>query len=145
MLNAATTELSAPPPQTSYVTATYTSSPATLTLTGDGNASGLTINKQGSRVTITAGTNTKVNNASSVFFYTSSAFTLKGDMGAGNDQVSLIALQLSTLDLKLGDGNDSASLSYCNVTTCKVDGGTGTDSFVSTTSTIGSNQNTNIP
>jgi len=146
MLTAADAELSGGGgPLPSAMTASYSTSTKTLTITGDANAGALTISKSGSKVTLSAGANTTINGTSKVTYTISSAFTLKGDLQAGDDQISMMSLSLTTLDLKLGAGNDKVTLSYCTVTTCKVDGGDGTDTFVSTTSTIKSNQNTNIP
>jgi hypothetical protein len=148
MLTAANTELSGGGGgggSKSAITASYSASTKTLTVTGDANAGALTISRSGSKITLSAGANTTINGVTKVTITISGSFTLKGDLGAGNDQLSLNSLSLTLLDMKLGDGNDSAYLNYDYVTTCKVDGGAGTDKFISTTSTIVSNQNTNIP
>jgi photosystem II stability/assembly factor-like uncharacterized protein len=128
------------------VTATYNSGTKTLTLTGDGLANSFNVTKQGSKLTLSGGNGTKINNLSTVKFTIGTApINITGNLGAGNDSVSINSVPIATIDLNLGDGNDTLVLNYCTVATSQVDGGAGTDSFVKTTSTVTTNLNTNIP
>lgn len=133
-----------PPPPPSSVTASFAA--GVLTLTGDNNASNLTITRRGSKAVIQCGTGTSVNGKSSVQFNVgSSPVVITGNLLGGNDHTTLVLMRVSTLSLNLGDGNDKLILNYCTVGNSQVNGGPGTDTFISTTSSITTLANTNIP
>lgn len=148
MLNLATKDLiPQAPTNPNAVTASYNSGTKTLTLSApDNKANAITLTKQGSKLTITGGSGTKINGASTVSFMIGSApINVTGDMMGGGDTVSIVSLKINLIDLKLGDGNDKLVMNYCNVTTSKVDGGTGTDTLITTTSTIATKMDVGFP
>ncbi|GIX03126.1 MAG: hypothetical protein KatS3mg113_0132 [Planctomycetaceae bacterium] len=134
-----------PPADPSNITASYHAGSKTLTISGDAAGSGLTITRQGNRVTLSGGTYTRINGRSSVSFNIVGSFNLVGNLQAGDDNLSLIALQLNSLQLNLGDGNDQLVLNYCTIVSSQCDGGAGTDTLISTTSRITNNLNTGFP
>jgi subtilisin family serine protease len=133
-----------PPPPPSKMTATFAA--GTLTLTGDDNNGSLTITRRGTNAVIQCGSTTTVNGKSSVQFKVGSApIVITGDLKAGNDTLSLVQMNVSTLSTKLGAGNDKVVLNYTTVQMSQVDGGAGTDTFSTTTSKITTTANINIP
>jgi hypothetical protein len=148
MINSANKDLIPQAPTTSNaVTASYNSITKTLTLSAPDNlANSITLTRQGSKLVITAGSGTKVNNSNTVTFTIGTApIKVTGDMAGGNDTVNLLSMSISLIDLNLGDGNDKIVMSYCTVATSSVDGGTGTDSIVTSTSKITTNTNVGFP
>jgi len=130
------------------VTASYNSGTKTLTLTGDNKDNFLSISRQGSKIVLSGGNGTKINNAATVSYNIGSntAVNITGNLNDGNDTISLLSLKINLINLQLGAGNDKMVMNYCKVTTSAVNGGAGTaDSFVATTSTIGTNSNTGFP
>jgi hypothetical protein len=133
-----------PPPPPSAMTATFAA--GTLTLLGDENNGNLTISRRGNKATIQCGKGSTVNGKSSLQFTVGyGPIVITGDLKGGNDTLSLLQMNVSTLSPKLGSGNDKLILNYTTVQSSQVDGGPGTDTFTSTTSKITSNLNTNIP
>lgn len=144
-----------PPAGDSIVTVAYSVGSRTLTLTGDDQASGLTISKRGNNLVVQAGARTKLKEPGAKVTATrtsmtfsnvgSAAVNITGDLKGGSDVVSFLSLKGALFDLNLGAGADRATLNLCTVATLKLNGGEGTDALVTTTSRISQNQVTGFP
>lgn len=137
------------------VSVNFDSDSHTLTLTGDANPNSLTISRSGSQLQLKTSGGTLLSlsiNSETVSDMTTSAtipnvsgsVIVQGDLSDGNDSVTLVGLQVSTLVLDLGDGNDAVNLTYCTVQTSEVDGGSGTNVLTLTGSKVTNKHNTNV-
>ncbi len=153
MITAAKTELdnaTPPPPTPSLVTVTWNAGTKTVMLTGDTEANSISVSKSGSTVRIAGGAGTKikynnVTSTSATIANVSGKIAVTGDLSGGNDTLSCVSLEVSTMNPKLGAGNDNVVLNYCNVDVLALDGGTGVDTFTATTSNIAVNNSVNYP
>jgi hypothetical protein len=139
-----------PPPAGGLVLVAWNAASRTLTITGDAKNNVLTATWRSDRITVQGSQDTRIqvgtSQTTSVTFNTgTAAININGDLKDGNDFLTIVSVPITTLSPRLGNGNDKLSLSYCTVKTAKADGGAGTDTFVSTASTISSNQNVSFP
>ena len=147
------TDLTTTPVTPSKVTPTLSGS--TLTLTGDKNASSLSITVRARKLMVQSAGGTKllVPSPSGPKEVTSVQFTLPaggvinvaGDLGAGADMLAITSVKINTINIKLGEGADKVVMNYCTVATSAIDGGSGTDSVVATTSKVTTNSNVSVP
>jgi hypothetical protein len=121
------------------VTASYKASTNTLTLIGDAKPNTVTVtrNTMTGVVTVSSSNGTKVNNsAGNLTFTPVGQIAINAVLGDGDDSLSLINLNTSTVDIKLGNGLDSASFRFCTVDKLVLDGGPGIDTYTTFGSTI---------
>lgn len=134
----------------------YNSGANTLTLSGDAGANALTISKSGNGVTLASGDGSHVAltvdgaaqdqpAASKTISNVQGSLSIQGDLGAGDDSLSLIGLSINLLDVKLSAGSDKVYLSYCHVGKSAIDGGDGNDIVVAKFGAISKQQDVNIP
>lgn len=153
MLTAARTEIdnnTPTPPVPSVVNIAWNLLTKTLTITGDVNANSVSITRSGTFLRISGGAGTKirynnVTSTSATVIGAAGKILVTGDLGAGDDTLSCISLDVSTMNPQLGAGNDRVVLNYCNVDLLYLDGGAGTDTFSGTTSKITLNHSFNYP
>lgn len=105
---------------------------------------------RGDRVTLQASKDTRIQvgstqSTSATIVTGTGKINIAGDLRDGNDSLTLVSMPINQLIIRLGNGNDRLAVTYCSVTLAKADGGAGTDTFVSTSSTISSNQNISFP
>ena len=124
------TLLTAAAPLTNNVTATYTASTNTLNLAGDASNNIMTMTSQNGMITLTGSNGTKINGLASWSFNHTGAITLTGNLGDGNDSLTILNSSVNIPLLQLGPGNDSFILTSSNVAINTLDGGPGSDTFV---------------
>ena len=127
------------------VKATYDPDSGLLTLTGDETANHVLVSRDKSGVRVTGTSGTLINGQRSVSLAVPAKFELSADLGGGNDQLTLIGLQLGKVDAKLGDGNDQLSLFLCAVDSLQTEGGDGVDVVSTTGSTIAKSALNSVP
>ncbi|MDB5343858.1 MAG: hypothetical protein JWP89_2235 [Schlesneria sp.] len=141
--------------QPGLVTASFAN--GVLTVTGDGEASNITMTYKQTKTsgvltsaTVTIAANdiyTMVNGTSSVVLNVGTArFNANVDMGAGDDSVTFNSFYSQTINLQLGLGNDTASFLYNSIyTLLSIDGGAGSDVVTFTGNSIIKQTVTNVP
>ena len=117
-----------PPP--SNVTATYTASTNTLNLVGDALTNTVTITSQNGVYTLNGSLGTKINGLVSWSFNHNGFINLTGNLGDGNDSITIVNSSVNIPSLMLGPGNDTFTMTNSKVAIITLDGGTGTDTFV---------------
>ena len=122
------TAASPPPPST--VTATYTASTNTLNLVGDALGNTLTITSLNGVYTLNGSLGTKVNGLASWSFNRNGFINLTGNLGDGNDSLTILTSSVNIPLLQLGAGNDTFTMTNSRVAIITLDGGPGTDTFV---------------
>ena len=127
------------------VVAAYNAGTKTLTLTGDATANSLTVSLQAGVLKVEGANGTTVNQTTSFSVNHTGDLVLTGNLGDGDDSVSVIGVSSSTTNLNLGAGADKAAFTLCNIANLTVDGGPGTDVLTVTSSTVGTLTKLNIP
>ena len=122
--------LTAAAPLTNNVTATYTAFTNTLNVTGDSAKNILTLTMQNGMVILSGQNGTRINGALTWSFNHAGPITMTGNLGAGDDTMSIITSNVNIALLLLGPGNDTFSLSNSTVAIDTLDGGPGTDRFI---------------
>lgn len=118
----------------------------TLTLTGDAKGNKVTVSLASGKITVTGGDGTKLNGLETLPPFTHSGkLILNSTLGEGDDAITVMGVDASTVSLNLGGGTDSAILTLCNVQKLVVNGGAGIDSLVTTSSTIKKKTVTQVP
>ena len=130
-------------PTPSNVTASFVA--GTLTLTGDANPNSLTVSFEGGILKVEGANGTKINSLASYSSATPTKFALNVDLGAGDDGLALIGVNVSTASIRLGAGNDKLAVTLSNISSLTLDGGDGTDAILSTSSKYGTTQISNVP
>ena len=135
-----------PPPESSNVTVSYSARRKTLTLTGDSKGNTVAVSLQSGQLIVTGTNGTKLNNSATISPISHTGkLILNSSLGEGNDSISIVGVDASTVSLNLGGGMDSATLLFCKVRQLTVNGGPGTDSLVTTSSTITRQTVTQVP
>ena len=117
-------------PLTNNVTATYTASTNKLNLSGDAWNNTVTMISQNGAITLTGSNGTKINGLASWSFNHTGAINLSGNLGDGNDSLSISNSTVYIPLLQLGPGSDTFILTSSNVAINTLDGGPGSDTFV---------------
>lgn len=137
------------------LTIDFSTSTQKLTINGDSKNNILTVSRGGSVLVLECGGGTQlkltVDGVAGALVTTatinnvSGNTTISGDLGSGDDSLTIVAMPIDTLNPNLGDGNDKLTLAYSTVARSAVDGGAGNNTFISTSSTIINNRNKNFP
>jgi serralysin len=151
------TYIAAPIFESSVVTAVYSSSAKTLTLTGDSLGNSVTVSLQGGTLKVEGANGTSIQaktEAGAVISQSSSysvthtgKLALSATLNSGDDAISLVGIDSSTTTIDLGAGADKASFTLSNFGALTVDGGPGTDlmTLVSSTYAAGGLKTLNVP
>ncbi len=124
----------------------YTASNKTLVLTGDAKGNKVTVAFASGKITVTGADGTKLNGLETLPpFSHAGKLTLNSSLGEGDDSITVMGVDASTISLSLGGGADSAIITFCNVQNLAVNGGAGIDSLVTTSSTIKKKTVTQVP
>lgn len=136
-----------PPPPGSGITASYSASTNTLTLTGDAVSNYLSVSRSGTTIKVQGSSGTQINGQNYVNYTVTntSTFKITATLNGGSDQISLTSIPASSVSLYLNDGNDKVTISYCTISALTVSGGTGTDTLVTTSSTISKRTLSSVP
>ena len=116
-----------------------------LTLTGDAKANSLQITVQGNLLRIEGANGTTINGTSLLIGLISGQIAINGNLGDGDDAISFVGINASTVNLQLGAGADKAAFTLCRIQTLNIDGGAGTDVLLTVTSSIRNLHETSIP
>jgi len=109
----------------------------TLTLTGDAMGNKVTVSLASGKITVSGVDGTKLNGLDTLpSINHTGKLVLNSTLGEGDDAITVMGVDASTVSLNLGGGTDSAILTLCNVQKLVVNGGPGIDSLVTTSSTI---------
>ena len=128
------------------MTVSYSARRKTLTLTGDSKGNTVAVSLQSGQLIVTGTNGTKLNNSATISPISHTGkLILNSSLGEGNDSISIVGVDASTVSLNLGGGMDSATLLFCKVRQLTVNGGPGTDSLVTTSSTITRQTVTQVP
>ena len=118
----------------------------TLTLTGDTMGNKVTVSLASGKITVSGVDGTKLNGLETLPSITHTGkLILNSTLGEGDDAITVMGVDASTVSLNLGGGTDSAILTLCNVQKLVVNGGPGIDSLVTTSSTIKKKTVTQVP
>jgi hypothetical protein len=127
------------------VVAAYNAGSKTLTLTGDATSNSLTVSLQAGILKVEGANGTTINSNPSFSANHSAQLVLTGNLGDGDDSISVIGISSSTTNLNLGPGADKAAFTLSNILNLTVDGGPGTDIVTVTSSKIGTFTKLNLP
>ncbi len=131
----------------SQVTATFDKSTKTLTLTGDGGKNNLTVKHdfRNGRLTITAGTKTKINGKATDVFTVDKNKKIKTvncNLGAGDDTIMWDGLVAVDFSLHLGTGRNRATFRLCKIDNFVIDSGSSpADVYINIGSLLGDSRN----
>ena len=118
----------------------------TLTLTGDTMGNKVTVSLASGKITVSGVDGTKLNGLETLpSINHTGKLVLNSTLGEGDDAITVMGVDASTVSLNLGGGTDSAILTLCNVQKLVVNGGPGIDSLVTTSSKIKKKTVTQIP
>lgn len=118
----------------------------TLTLTGDAKGNKVTVSLASGQITVSGVDGTKLNGLETLPPVNHTGkLILNSTLGEGDDAITVMGVDASTVSLSLGGGADSAILTLCNVQKLVVNGGAGIDSLVTTSSTIKKKTVTQVP
>jgi len=119
------------------VNVTYTARTKTLAITGDAKGNKVMVKLESGQITVTGTGGTMLNGLATLPPFTHTGkLVLSSTLGEGDDAITVMGVDASTVSLNLGGGTDSAILTLCNVQKLVVNGGPGMDSLVTTSSTI---------
>ena len=128
------------------VNVTYTARKKTLALTGDAKGNKITVKLESGKITVTGAGGTTLNGLATLPPFTHSGrLILSSTLGEGDDSITVMGVDASTVSLSLGGGTDSAILTSCTVQKLVVNGGAGTDSLDTASSTIKNKTVTQVP
>lgn len=117
-------------PVTNNVTATYTKFTNTLNLVGDASNNTVTMTFQNGLLTLTGSNGTKINGATIWSINHNGAITMTGNLGAGDDSLTIVNGTVNIPTLQLGPGSDTFIDNNSTIVIDTLDGGTGTDRFI---------------
>ncbi|WP_050986061.1 hypothetical protein [Schlesneria paludicola] len=107
-----------------------------LTLTGDSNPNSLTVTFSAGTLKVEGANGTKINDLASYSVPHTGKLELNADLLDGDDGLSVVGVDSSTMTIKLGSGADKLAFTLCTIGTLNADGGDGTDVMVTTSSKI---------
>ena len=129
----------------SNVIATYAPASKTLTLTGDARANSLTVSFVSGVLKVEGANNTTINQSTVFTTQHAGKLILVANMNDGDDAISVIGIDASTVTVNLGAGNDKAAFTLSNIVTLNIDGGPGIDTLITTSTTVGTLVKSNFP
>ena len=124
------TLLTAAAAPTNNVTAIYTASTNTLNIVGDAANNMLTITSQNGVYTLSGSNGTKINGLALWSFNRNGFINITGNLGDGNDSITILNTSVNVPSLQLGSGNDTFTTANSKTAIVTLDGGLGTDTFV---------------
>lgn len=125
-----TTLLSGAIPVSNNVTVTYTAFTNTLNVVGDASNNTLTMTSQNGLLILAGSNGTRINGATTWSINHTGPITMTGNLGGGDDTMTIVNSTVNIPSLQLGPGNDTFidNNSTINITT--LDGGPGRDRFI---------------
>lgn len=131
-----------PPKASNYVTVGYDPIGQILTLNGDAASNSLKIAASGNKLIVSAGSPTRLGNASSsvtsLSFKYNGNLTVNAAMAGGSDLVVFNGLLVRSGDFDLGAGDDVLNFVSCRLGNVSVNGGPGFDNVRLSGSTVNS-------